>query len=138
MDEVKIRHLEMIQGVITRMAQNSFALKGWAVTLVSALFALSVMGTNQAYCFLAYVPISVFWFLDSYYLQMERRFRVLYDEVAACETADKLFSMKPGSAAADKKTLYVQSLLSFTEAVFYLPLVLLTSAVTLVSIFVLS
>ena len=33
--EIKIRHLEMIQAVITRMASNSFMLKGWAVTLIA-------------------------------------------------------------------------------------------------------
>ena len=37
----KIKHLEMIQGVINRMASNSFLLKGWTVVLVSALFALA-------------------------------------------------------------------------------------------------
>ena len=37
----KVNHLEMIQGVISRMASNSFALKGWAVTLVAGIFALS-------------------------------------------------------------------------------------------------
>ena len=30
----KIKHLEMVQDVIKRMASNSFILKGWAVTLV--------------------------------------------------------------------------------------------------------
>jgi len=38
--ENKIKHLEMIQGVINRMASNSFALKGWAVTLVSGIFCV--------------------------------------------------------------------------------------------------
>ncbi|SDX73720.1 hypothetical protein [Salimicrobium album] len=37
MNEEKIRHLEMIQPIISRMAANSFYLKGWAVTLVTAL-----------------------------------------------------------------------------------------------------
>jgi len=33
-------HLEMIQAVVARLAQNSFALKGWSVTLVAACLAL--------------------------------------------------------------------------------------------------
>ena len=33
--ENKIKYLEMIQSVINRMANNSFCLKGWTVTLVS-------------------------------------------------------------------------------------------------------
>ena len=40
MMEVKLKHLEMIQAVITRMAKNSFLLKGWSITLTAAIFAL--------------------------------------------------------------------------------------------------
>ena len=43
--ENKRAHLEMIQGVVNRMANNSFLLKGWSVALVSAMFAL---GAHQA------------------------------------------------------------------------------------------
>ena len=35
----KLAHLEMIQGVVNRLANCSFLLKGWSVLLVSALFA---------------------------------------------------------------------------------------------------
>ena len=66
--EKKLAHLEMIQAVITRMAGNSFALKGWAVTLVAGLFALSGKDANQFYYLVTYIPIVVFWYLDSYYL----------------------------------------------------------------------
>jgi len=38
MDEDQRKHLELIQAVITRMAGNSFLIRGWSVTLVSALF----------------------------------------------------------------------------------------------------
>ena len=37
----KLEHLKMLQAVITRMASNSFMVKGWCITLVSALLALS-------------------------------------------------------------------------------------------------
>lgn len=39
--EEKMRHLEMIQNVISRMASNSFLLKGWTVTLVVGLLAFA-------------------------------------------------------------------------------------------------
>ena len=35
----KLSHLEMIQGIVNRLSQNSFLLKGWTVVLVSGLFA---------------------------------------------------------------------------------------------------
>ena len=51
--ENKLKHLEMIQGIINRMASNSFALKGWSVTLVAGIFALSSKDANEIY-FLIY------------------------------------------------------------------------------------
>ena len=61
-NEKKLAHLEMIQGVINRMASNSFALKGWAVTLIAGIFVLSSKDANKAYFLVAYLPVIVFWF----------------------------------------------------------------------------
>ncbi len=79
--ENKTKHLELIQGVVNRLSTNSFLLKGWSVTLVSALFALSAGDSNPAFVFLAYIPAFVFWGLDGYYLWEEKKFRKLYDHV---------------------------------------------------------
>jgi hypothetical protein len=80
--EAKLKHLEMIQGVINRMAGNSFLLKGWSVTLISALFALAAKDSNQFFLYLAYFPCVTFWSLDGYFLWQERMYRKLYQEVA--------------------------------------------------------
>lgn len=82
MEQDKIKHLEFIQGVITRMNTNSFQLKGWMITLVSALLALYANNKNENYIFIAIIPVIIFWFLDSYYLQQERKFRGIYNDVA--------------------------------------------------------
>ena len=65
MTEEKNKHLEFAQGVINRMGQNSFVIKGWTVTLVSALFALAANDSNQKFVIVAYFPTVVFWILDS-------------------------------------------------------------------------
>ena len=67
----KLKHLEMVQGVINRMASNSFMLKGWAVTLVAGIFALAGKDTDKLYFLVSYVPVIVFWGLDAYYLLQE-------------------------------------------------------------------
>ena len=36
LDEVVVKHLELIQAVITRLANNSFLMKGWALTVTGA------------------------------------------------------------------------------------------------------
>jgi hypothetical protein len=91
--EKKLKHLEMIQGVINRMGSNSFMLKGWSVILVSALFALAAKDANTHFILLAYFPALVFWILDGYFLQQERLFRKLYDKVREMKNEDIDFSM---------------------------------------------
>ena len=79
--ENKRKHLEMIQGVVNRLAQSSFLLKGWSVLLISALFALAASDSQPLFIYLAYFPGFAFWVLDAYFLWQERLFRALYDLV---------------------------------------------------------
>ena len=83
----------MVQAVITRMAGNSFLIKGWSVTLVAALFALAAANINPLFVYLAYFPALMFWALDAYFLRQERLFRKLYDHVRTSEQAPVDFSM---------------------------------------------
>lgn len=130
--ENKQKHLEMIQNVITRMANNSFMLKGWAVTLVAGIFALASNDANKIFFLIAYVPIITFWGLDAYYLRQERLYRKLYDDVRKKKEEDIDFSMNAAlSKFMTDKTTYSNTLLSVTELWFYLPLALLTAAVTI-------
>ncbi|MDR0613447.1 MAG: hypothetical protein LBG45_08250 [Dysgonamonadaceae bacterium] len=78
----KRQHLEFIQNVITRMNTNSFQIKGMVITIVSALIAIYASTSNIIFVFLGIAPTLVFWFLDSYYLQQERKFRGIYNNVA--------------------------------------------------------
>lgn len=94
MMENKIKHLEFIQSTITRMNQNSFRIKGWMITLVSALLALYASSERVVYILIAIVPAVVFWFLDAYYLQQERRFRGVYNDVAGLSPDDSRINVR--------------------------------------------
>lgn len=91
--ENKIAHLKLIQSVISRMARNSFLIKGWSVTLVSALLALSANKMNINFVYLAYFPVLMFWLLDGYFLRQELLFRKLYDAVRVSPEDAVDFSM---------------------------------------------
>lgn len=79
--ENKQKHLEFIQNAINRMAGNLFYLRGWTITLMTGLFALSAKETSQNYILIAYFLVLIFWILDGYFLSQERLFRTLYDYV---------------------------------------------------------
>ncbi len=83
--EKKIKHLEFVQGVITRMNSNSFSMKGWMITILAAFLAVFAgsKGLNELYLFIAIIPTLLFWILDSYYLLLEKKYRCLFDDVKA-------------------------------------------------------
>jgi hypothetical protein len=89
----QLKHLEMIQAVISRMALNSFFIKGWSVTLVSALMALAVNNVNTWIFVLVLLPVILFWVLDAFFLHQERLFRALYDDIRDKTETEIDFSM---------------------------------------------
>lgn len=93
MNENKLKHLEFVQNIITRMNTNSFMIKGWSVTLVSALFALAADKANLKFVFIAYLPLLVFWVLDGVFLSQEKQYRELYKEVASKDEKDIDFNL---------------------------------------------
>ena len=76
-------YLNLIQGVVSRMGGNSAIMKGFASTTMAAMFGMCVTECIKWYYLLtAFIPLIAFIILDVYYLQIERRYRNLYNLVA--------------------------------------------------------
>ena len=133
--ENKRTHLQMIQGVINRMSSNSFALKGWAVTLIAGIFALASKDADKTYFLIAYIPIIIFWALDAYYLLQEKLYRALYDKVRLTKENDIDFNMnaKLPDLRNEKATYWNCLVCSPTEWGFYIPLALLTAGIVIIT-----
>lgn len=81
-NEIMFKEIDLIQSCINRMAQNSFVVKGWTITLVAVVLALlpekvdmwmlSIIGILATLCF---------WYLDAFFLKMERLYRWKYEWV---------------------------------------------------------
>lgn len=135
-EEQRLKHMDMIQAVITRMAENSFLIKGWSITLISALFALAANDTNEMYAVLALLPALCFWGLDAYYLRQERLYRKLYDYIRpgnpkppAPSKAIEIYSMNTQPLESTVAT-WLKTAKSGTVAGLHLPIVLAVIAVT--------
>ncbi len=80
--EILHKEIDLIQRIITRMANNSFLLKGWLISLIAVVLALnkdSLLQIDNINLYLVLLfPILIFWYLDAYFLQIERRYRKLY------------------------------------------------------------
>ena len=117
--ESKLKHLELIQGVVNRLATDSFRVKGWTVVLVTALFVLLTKEDRLDVAYIALVPALVFWGLDGYYLWQERLFRALYDRVRALDESEVDFSMATASFRTGWKRSWLGSTFSITLVPFY-------------------
>lgn len=82
------KKLEFIQLIITRMANNSFLLKGWSLTISTAIVGLASKSEGIAGDYFMLFPVVLFWYLDSYYLSQERAFRKLYEKTITVEAMD--------------------------------------------------
>jgi hypothetical protein len=100
MSDAKLKHLEFLQAAISRMAANSFVIKGWSVALGTAVLGFSVKESNWAMALLAIVPAGSFWALDAYYLALERLFRELWKR--SLPETDPSFNMSPGSVCSEQ------------------------------------
>ena len=106
----KIAHLQMIQGVIDRMGGNLFYLRGWSITLLAGLFAIStsdVLKVVKWAPLLFFILFILFWIYDAYFLSLERKYRGLYDKVRQFSEEQIDFSMNIGEfkTHADKTLL---------------------------------
>lgn len=123
MKESKLKHIDIVQSTITRMAQNSFAIKGWTITILVGLFVFVQNEKFKHNIFIYLIPIIFFWLLDSYYLWQERLFRKLYNDIIVNVTEESDLSM---NIAQYKNTVkFCSSLFSLSEIMVYLPLSLI-------------
>ena len=127
--EDRSKHLEFIQNAINRMASNSFILKGWSVTLVTGIIALSLTTSTTRFIYLAFIPTLAFWGLDAYYLRQEKLLRELYDYVRAKEIKNiEPFSLNT-LIVKDKVGSWLS--ICFSKCVVYLHLMILLILIVL-------
>ena len=81
--EILYKEIDLIQSCISRMAQNSFMVKGWVITLVAACCAVSSLNSSEWKILFIFgaLAIILFWYLDAYFLKMERLYRFKYEWV---------------------------------------------------------
>jgi len=107
------KELDIIQSVINRMANNSFLVKGWAMSIIAALTIFSKdsliqglvnpSGFAPIFTLLVMLLILVsFWWLDAFFLRQEQLFRKVYDCAVSDPTASKRtrFDLNPQDAMA--------------------------------------
>ena len=79
--EVIHKELDLIQGVITRMAANSFEVKKWLIGILTAIVVFKhdeMLGGNAQLIWILLIPVFCFWYLDAFFLSTEKLYREMY------------------------------------------------------------
>lgn len=126
--QINETHLGYIQNTITRMGQNSFQAKTWAITIISALVAFYLTQTNNktlnATIIISIAVSVLFCLIDVYYLYLERGYRHLYNLAAKLSTASANQQIQPYDMSIPKNKRgvveYLKSFVSFSTGGFYL------------------
>lgn len=119
-----MKEIEIIQGIINRMAYNSFLIKGWTMTLVVGILLLK---GNRFHSFIAFIPILGFWYLDAYFIWVERLYRRLYNWVKdyRLKTKDFLFDLNYKRFEKDEQSI-LRIMFSITLVLFYGSILMMT------------
>ena len=129
------KEIDLIQSVINRMANNSFLLKGWLISIIAVVLALSkdsIVSKNEYAIFIIMLlPTLTFWYLDAFFLHKERCYRKLYDWVIENRenNLDFLYSLNYKRFEKEVKNIF-KIMFSTTLLVFYgLPIIFLISII---------
>lgn len=143
MDGIKLneedvrQHLNMQQDIINRMASNSSNCKTWLVTIVAALTALQIsQAAVHNYGIVMVIVTIMFWYLDAYYLMLERIHRDQEELFVAavkkkdCEDVKKLLYSFSTKNATCKFAQVLDAMFSGSCAPFYITIGLITAFIT--------
>lgn len=92
------KHVELIQAVVTRMAEASTNAKSWLLPVVTAAYGFALTNRSGSVATLGVVAVVLFSFLDANYLRQERAYRALYDVVTTRSRPVPIFSLDPAHA----------------------------------------
>ncbi|WII09721.1 hypothetical protein O8W32_02540 [Methanomassiliicoccales archaeon LGM-DZ1] len=78
-NEVLFKEMDLLQNCISRMAENSFRCKEWAVALAVAVLGLCYSDFGSEFLAVVSVfPLMFLWYMDFRYLSLEKKFRDRY------------------------------------------------------------
>jgi len=115
--QLRLGHLNLVQGVVSRLAGFSANVKNFCVTIFLAIAGAAFQYDSSALLLAGAPAVLLFAALDTYYLAQECRFRRFYDAVRdrPLEQATGLDLAPPALALAD----YAAATRSFSTGGFY-------------------
>ncbi len=123
MDKQEILHkeIDLIQSCIKRMASNSFLIKGWTVSLIAVVLALTKDKVDFLFISIVLlIPVLGFWYLDTFFLRTEKMYRMMYKWVIEnrLSSEERMYELNPQRYKAEVNSS-IKIMFSVTLRIFY-------------------
>lgn len=82
-ETVRLKHLDYVQSLVTRMAHSSTQAKSWLLPVAVATLGYALTQRSGTVALLGIAAILLFGYMDASYLRQERAYRRLYNAVVA-------------------------------------------------------
>lgn len=128
-NENEAQHRLFVHNIINRLNNNSFHIKAIMITIAGAFLAIYGSTSKEIFIVVPCPLIFIFWLLDSYYLQQEKKFRGIYNDICDLvpkkkKKTTKLFEINPKIYKGWKYSFF-KSMFSSSLVLLYLALILL-------------
>jgi len=118
--DLRVKRLEMVQLIIARLGNYGTSLKNYCITLTTGVCGFAITSQKPAIILLSVISTSIFLLLDAQFLRVERRFRLLFEQMALEKWDDvPNFSLDRSSIS---NPLYQKALISWSIMIFYIPI----------------
>lgn len=110
----KLSHLQLVEQQIQRMASNSFKIKSWSITIIGAAIgywlkdAYSQKNGFELAALIVIITL-LFWWLDAYYLMLEKGYRELYIAINNNRLRNYTLDIKPYIKKLDIRYIAITS-----------------------------
>jgi hypothetical protein len=118
-EQERIKHMEIIQAVVSRLANEAALIRGWALTVSAVFFGFAARTLSWRIAAVGMLPVLAFWGLNAYYLRSERQYRSLFDRVRKMDPQVEPFSM---GARGEQVPSWWNTAWSRTLGLFYGPI----------------
>ena len=122
------KEIDLIQECIKRMANNSFFIKGWTLSLIAVVLALTNDKIDLMYiCLILFIPILSFWYLDAFFLRTEKMYRKMYEWVIKNRpvSEERMYELDPRKYIKDVESIKDVMLSPTLKVFFGIPILIL-------------
>ena len=132
------KELDLIQNCIDKASHNSFVIKGWTITLIAVILALFPEKFNRQFLAVIVIVSTVaLWYLDAFFLKVDRLYRWKYDWVIKNRprNQENMFNLDPYNVAMlgqnrkgnnRRVPCVVSVMFSWTLIIFYVPILIIS------------